>query len=182
MRQDGRWLRARRRTRGAFMTLLLLAIPSAVRAQTAGAGGAMEGLIGVSAEVVSYARFEGGAERTLSIPIVPGRAARVEPAGGVQTRMSYSMTTRVTVSSTSFVGPGGALLSARLLCAHGTAGAPVAASSFDCAAGHVVRPAGDRIGWLAIGVGAAVEASASAGAPAGLYTAVVTLLATQAGF
>ena len=182
MSQAGRSRRALRCIRRACTAFSMLVLPWASHAQTSSPSAATEGIIGATAQVMPSATFEGGAERTLSIPVVPGNAARVEPADGVQTRVIYSMSTRVTVTATTFVGPGGALLDARLLCAQGEDGSAVAAAAFDCNAGYVARLRGSALASRAIGVGATVDAAASARVPAGVYTGVVTLVATQAGF
>ena len=164
----------------ALVLPVSLLLPAVLRAQGPAAG-AIEGAIGASAEVLSHASFEGGAERRLSISIRTGEGARVEPGAGVRTRMTYAVATLVRVTATRFAGPAGATIPAALLCARGEPSLAGGLRMFDCDAGYVARSAGAGGGTLEIGVGATVTASATTRVPDGVYTAVVTLVATQAG-
>lgn len=139
------------------------------------------GSIAVSATVLPLASFDGGAVRTLSILLVPGDSARVEPQAGIRTRMTHSAPVRVTVRATRFAGPGGRVVAPRLLCAHGRAGAPLPDVPFDCATGYSASMAGAGVSTVALGIGALVSARETRGLPAGVYTGTVTLLASSPG-
>ncbi|HET9012203.1 MAG TPA: hypothetical protein VFN38_10345, partial [Gemmatimonadaceae bacterium] len=75
--------------------------------------------VSVSLTVLPQVAFDGGSERPLSAEVLPGQAVRVSPSAGVRTRMTYNAATQVRVSGGPLVGPGGAVVQVRFVCAFG---------------------------------------------------------------
>ena len=133
----------------------------------------------MSLRVLARASFEGGTEHPLSAQIVGGEALRVQPADGVRTRMTYNAPTRVVVAGSRLVGPGGASVAVRYVCAIGTALSVSAAEPFDCASGTLAVLVDGRASTVPLGVGAELTARETTGLPSGVYAGRVTLTAVH---
>ena len=138
--------------------------------------------VAMSLRVLASASFEGGTKHPLSAVIVGGEALRVEPAEGVQTRMTYNAPTRVVVSGSPLVGPSGASIFVRYVCAIGTGLSVSAAEPFDCVGGALAVLQSGRTSTLPIAVGAQLTARETVGLPSGLYAGRVTLTAVYPAY
>lgn len=156
----------------------LLLTPRAIEAQQH----SRSATVTMSLRVLARASFEGGTEHPLSAVIVGGEALRVEPTDGVQTRMTYNAPTRVVVAGSPLVGPGGASVTVRYLCAIGTGLSVSASEPFDCVGGTLAVL---RSGWTStvpIAVGAQLLARETVNLPSGLYAGRVTLTAVHPAY
>jgi hypothetical protein len=169
---------ARLAVRSILLVASMLPFARSASAQRLGASAT----IAVSARVLPVASFEGGATHDLSALLEPGVARRIEPGDGAQTRMTYNAATKVVVSGTMLRGPGGAVVTARLLCARGAPNTAATNEAFDCDAGYVAPIEGARATTVTLAVGANVDAFASRNVPAGLYIGQVTLVASNPGY
>lgn len=161
----------------ALITPLLLT-PRLVEAQQH----SRSATVTMSLRVLARASFEGGTEHPLTAQIVGGEALRVEPADGVRTRMTYNAPTRVVVAGSRLVGPGGASIAVRYVCAIGTGMSVSAADPFDCASGTLALLVDGRMSTVPLAVGAELTARETAGLPSGLYSGRVTLTAAQSTY
>jgi len=137
------------------------------------------GSVTMSLRVLPSASFEGGSGHPLSAVIVGGVAPRVDPSDRVHTRMTYNVPTRVVVAGSPLMGPGGARVTARFVCAIGTRVSVSAAEPFDCVGGTLAVLQSGRTSTVPIAVGAQLPAQDAAGLPAGLYAVRVTLTAVH---
>lgn len=131
----------------------------------------------MSLRVIPSASFEGGSGAPLSAVVVGGVALRVDPSDGVHTRMTYNVPTRVVVAGPPLVGPDGASITVRFVCAIGSRVSVSAAAPFDCGGGTLAVLHRGRTSTVPIAVGARLTAQDTAGLPAGLYAGRVTLTA-----
>lgn len=136
----------------------------------------------MSLRVLARASFDGGAEHPLSAAIIAGRALRVEPTDGVRTRMTFNAPTRVAAIGSPLVGPAGARVSVRYVCAIGAGHSVSAAERFDCADGSLAVLHSGRLSSVPIAVGVQLTAQETVGLPSGLYAGRVTLTAIQPAY
>ena len=164
-----------RRVIRLFVVAPLLLMPHAVAAQQY----SESTTVGTSLRVLTHASFEGGTERPLSTVIVGGESLRVDPTDGVQARMTFNALTRVVVAGSPLVGPGGAIVAVRYVCAIGV-GFPVSASeSFDCEGGTLAMLRRGGTAAVPIAVGAQLAARETLALRPGVYAGRVTLTAVH---
>lgn len=138
--------------------------------------------VAVSLTVLPLASFEGGTERPLAAEVIPGQPVRVDPSAGVRTRMTYNAATQVRVSGGPLVGPGGATVQVRFVCAFGGGMTVSAAEPFDCVDGLVAELGGLRTSSIPLAIGAEVRARDTREVAPGLYRGRVTLTATYPAY
>ena len=136
----------------------------------------------MSLRVLPSASFEGGSGHPLSAVIVGGVALRMDPSDGVKARMIYNVPTRVVVAGSPLVGPDGASVTVRFVCAIGTGVSVSAAEPFDCVGGTLAVLQSGRTSSVPIAVGAQLPARDTVGLPAGLYAGRVTLTAVHPAY
>lgn len=136
----------------------------------------------MSVRVLPAASFEEGSEQRISGVILGGMAPRVEPFDGVQTRMRYDVPTRVVVAGSPLVGPDGARVTVRFVCAIGTRVSVPGAEPFDCVGGTLAVLNGALTSAVPIAVAAQLSAQETAGLPAGLYAGRVTVTAVHPAY
>lgn len=167
-----------------LLVVVTAAAPHVLEAQPLPEAQTRSATIAVTLRVLARAAFDEVPDAdmagALSATVARGERLRVAPAQGVGTRLVHDAATRVEISASAPVGPGGARLEVRYLCAFGDGLSVSATDPFDCAGAHVARPAPGRAG-IQIGVGADVAAP-TAGLPPGLYTGRVTLTAVHPGY
>lgn len=161
----------------SFIAPLMLT-PRAIEAQQH----SRSATVTMSLRVLARASFEGGTEHPLSAVIVGGEALRVEPSDGVQTRMTYNAPTRVAVAGSRLMGPGGASVTVRFVCAIGSGLSVSAAEPFDCVGGTLAVLQSGRTSTVPIAVGAHLLARETVDLPSGLYAGRVTLTAVYPAY
>lgn len=156
----------------------LLLAPRAVAAQQY----SKSTTVRMSVRVLTSASFEGGTARRLSTVIVGGESLGVDPIEGVRTRMTFNAPTRVIVAGSPLVGPGGAIVAVRYVCAIGARFSVSVSDSFVCESGTLAmrRPGGTTA--VPIAVGAQLAAWETLGMRPGVYAGRVTLTAIQPAY
>jgi len=134
--------------------------------------------VAVSLTVLPQASFDGGGEHALAADLIPGQALRIEPSAGVRTRMTYNAAAQVRVSGGPLVGPGGATVQVRFVCAFGGGMTVSAAEPFDCVDGLVAELGGVRTSSMPLAIGAELSARDTRETKPGLYRGRVILTAT----
>lgn len=166
----------RRRIVSALVLAGLVAVAAPVGAQAPRQ--AQSATVAVSLRVLPQASFD-ASDQGVSAAVVPGEALRIAPGAGVRTRMVYTAATQVVVRGTPLVGPGGATLRVRFVCAFGGGMTVSAAEPFDCVDGVVAGLDGTRLSSMSLAIGAELSARETAALPPGLYSGRVTLIATH---
>jgi hypothetical protein len=138
--------------------------------------------IAVSLRVLPLASFEADTAPRFSTALAPGEPLRVEPAAGVRLRMRYDAATKVVVSGTPLIGPGGATVRVRYVCAFGGGTTVSAAEPFDCVGGLLAGLDGRGTTTIPLAIGAQLSALETVDLLPGLYTGRVTLTATHGGY
>ena len=158
---------------GVLVAVFALCAPSA-HAQ----GESRSATVAVSLTVLPQASFEGGGEHPLAADLIPGQPMRVDPSAGVRTRMTYNAAAQVRVSGGPLVGPGGATVQVRFVCAFGGGMTVSAAEPFDCVDGLVAEVGGARSSSMPLAIGAELSARDTRDTKPGLYRGRVILTAT----
>lgn len=161
---------------GVLVVVFALCAPS-LRAQ----GESRSATVAVSLTVLPQASFEGG-DHALAADVVPGRPMRVDPSAGVRTRMTYNAAAQVRVSGGPLVGPGGATVQVRFVCAFGDGMTVSAAEPFDCVDGLVAELGGARVSSMPLAIGAELSARDTRDTKPGLYRGRVILTATYPAY
>lgn len=138
--------------------------------------------VAVSVTVLPQTSFEGGGERPLAAEVIAGQPMRVDPSAGVRTRMTYNAATQVRVSGGPLVGPGGATVQVRFVCAFGGGMTVSAAEPFDCVDGVVAELGGVRTSSMPLAIGAELSARDTRVVTPGLYRGRVVLTATYPAY
>lgn len=137
--------------------------------------------VAVSVTVLPQASFEAGNGHSLTGEVIPGQPLRIDPSAGVRTRMTYDAATQVRVAGGPLIGPGGATVQVRFICAFGemtvSAGEP-----FDCVDGLVTPVGKARTSSMPLAIGAELSARDTREAKAGLYRGRVILMATYPAY
>jgi hypothetical protein len=137
--------------------------------------------VSVSLRVLPQASFD-GADQQMTASVLPGGGVRVDPSAGARTRMTYTAPMQVEVSGTALLGPGGAIVRVRYVCAFGGGTTVSAAEPFDCMGGLAAGLAGSRVASLPLAVGVELSARETLEVPPGLYVGRVTLTATHPAY
>lgn len=136
----------------------------------------------MSVRVLTNASFESGTERPLSTVIVGGASLGVDPIDGVQTRMTFNAPTRVVVAGSPLVGPGGAIVAVRYICAIGAGFSVSVSDRFDCESGTLAMLRRGGTTAVPIAVGAQLAACETLGLRPGVYAGRVTLTAVHPAY
>ncbi len=167
-----------RRVISLFVIAPLLLTPRAIVAQQY----STSTTVGMSLRVLTRASFEGGTQRPVSTVIVGGESLGVDPIDGVQTRMTFNAPTRVIVAGSPLVGPGGAIVAVRYVCAIGAGFSVSVSALFDCEGGTLAMHQRGGTSAVPIAVGAQLSARETLGMRPGVYAGRVTLTAVHPAY